>query len=101
MTMALRVMATIRRVVRMERKTCLIYECPRTSGPQPKDNAIAVNSICNLSGAGLEGKTLSQAGPIVRDQDGIAGIRRVVLHAGLLAGHQAIEVHLAFEAGNI
>jgi hypothetical protein len=87
--MALSVMATIISVVRIDRKTRLIVEkekCPiRGPGNEPRE---AVGS-------------LPQPGPVVSDQDGIARVGWVVLHAGLLAADQALEFHLAFQAGNV
>jgi hypothetical protein len=44
---------------------------------------------------------LAQAGPIVGDENRIARIRGVVLHAGGLARDQPFETDLPFETGNI
>ena len=73
-SMALNVMATIIIVVRIDRKTRLIAEgkCP-FRGP--------------VSGSREAVGSLPQPGPVVSDQDGIARVGGVVLHARLLAAH--------------
>ena len=42
-----------------------------------------------------------QAGPVVGNEDGIAGIRGIVLHARRLARSDSAQVSARFEAGNI
>ena len=44
---------------------------------------------------------LSQTGPIVSNEDGIAGIGRIVLDTGGLAGNELVKADLAFEAGDV
>ncbi len=42
-----------------------------------------------------------QAGPIVSQEDGIAGVRRIVFDAGNLAGRDARQMQAFFEAGDV
>ena len=44
---------------------------------------------------------LMQAGPVVRHKNRIAGIGRIVLHAGGLAGSDALEAQALFKARNV
>ncbi len=44
---------------------------------------------------------LAETGPIVGDDDGVGGVRGIVLDAGWLAGDEAFEFDLAFEAGDV
>jgi hypothetical protein len=46
-------------------------------------------------------RSSAQPRPIVGNQNGVAGICRVRLDAGWLAGNEALEANLAFEAGNV
>src|ERR1700675_4230971 len=47
------------------------------------------------------GGELAKAGPIVGDENGVAGIGRIVFDAGGLAGDEAFEANLAFETGDV
>ena len=44
---------------------------------------------------------LAEAGPVVGDDDGVGGVGRIVLDASGLAGDEAFEFDLAFEAGDV
>ena len=84
-SMALSVMATIINVVRIDRKTRFI-----AAGKSARSAAF-------VTGRAKAVASLPQPGPVVSDQDGIARIGRVVLHAGLLSADQALEFHLTFQ----
>src|SRR5271157_1656490 len=46
-------------------------------------------------------KGSAQAGPVVGEEDGVGRIRGVVFDAGVLAGGDAAEMSLLFEAGDV
>src|SRR5215471_12233683 len=102
MTMALSVVATISRAVRTERMTFLIDG----NSSQPKDNPSFRKAKSRVGQkwpgrAASEGSPrtvlLTEAGPIVGDDNRIAGICGVVLHAGGITRHQALRANLAFK----
>src|SRR6516162_470755 len=106
MTMALSVVATISRAVRTERMTFLIDGNPS----QPKDNPSfrkAKSRVGQRNGQGgrpqKQPRTLplTEAGPIVGNDDRIAGICGIVLHAGGITGHQALHTNLAFKTSDV
>src|SRR2546429_5307578 len=46
-------------------------------------------------------RSSAQAGPVVGHEDGVDGIGRIVFYAGGQAGNEAVEAHLALEAGDV
>src|SRR5216110_4042298 len=50
--------------------------------------------------SGGEGRS-AQTGPVVGDENGIAGIGSIVLDAGGLARHEPFQANLAFKAGDV
>jgi hypothetical protein len=65
----------------------------RTAG---KHSAIERKSVCTETVEWGTAGGLAESGPVVGDKDGIARVRRIVLDAGLLAGHEPIETDLTF-----
>src|SRR6266566_2208969 len=46
-------------------------------------------------------RSSAQAGPVVGHQNGVDGIGRIVFYAGRVAGNEAVEAHLAFQARDV
>ena len=44
---------------------------------------------------------LSDAGPIIGDEDGVAGVGWIIFDAGRLAGRQPLQAKALLEAGNV
>src|SRR6266568_6917850 len=102
-----RVIATIRTVVKTEARIIFMR---RDSGrpeaawrsiaqPERKQNAEGGELAEDQIAHALPGS--AQTRPIVGDEDGIAGIRGVVLDARGLAGDKTLQANLAFEAGDV
>src|SRR5258708_6187614 len=108
MNMAARVIATMRMVVKAEAR--IIFMGPgwrlfdaaeeRIAQSDKNQNVHSANRVKNGDSAQTV-RSSPQAGPIVGDKDGVAGIGRIVFDAGGLAGREAVKTNLAFQAGNI
>src|SRR6516165_9943094 len=114
-TIALSVIATINNVVSIASNACFIgapfasaagkaYRIHLDIGTQPEGSSassLEAGPTPPRERRSRKHRTLSQPGPVVSHQDGIARIRRVVLHTGLLSGYQPFKSHLAFQARHV
>src|ERR1700687_1086813 len=93
-------MATISIVVKIEAK--IIFMGAGIRGPNALQERIAQADGKQNGGSLRSSKRNSaQPRPVVGDQNGVAGICRVVFDAGRLAGNQALETNLALQAGDV
>src|SRR4030081_1469987 len=113
MNIAPRVIATMRTVVRMEAMIIFMgVGRGRFSAARSKDSAISGKSergrlampattSAIVRSIAQAPRNSAQAGPVISDDDGIAGIGGVVLHAGGLPGNEPLKSNLPFEAGDV
>src|SRR5580692_6153284 len=113
MNIAANVIATMSTVVNTEARTILIrvaaaYRtarrriaqtgCKSERGESEKEASNCVR-MKRISAGALRGS--AQARPVVGDENRIAGIRRIVFHAGGLTCDEAFETDLPFETGDV
>src|ERR1700730_782424 len=107
MNIAPSVIATMSTVVSTDARTIFmrLKRLGKAAGrriAQLNENQNAARSVeQGFRGAAQTVRSSAQAGPIVGDEDGIARIRRIVLHAGGLARDEPLETDLPFQTCNI